>query len=144
MTKLTIDTTNLSQEEIEQLEALKAKADRPRWVNNWRGLLRGQEVGRGNYFIRIDNLDPQLGSADDQYLTEQIVIQAQLTEAWLQIVGDWRLDWEDENQAKFSCDPDGSVYIAAYRGSTPYYFPAKEKCEQWVELIGHLLPKLGV
>ena len=156
MTKPTIDTTNLSQEDIEQLEAIKAKAEKSEWINNWSIMAVEQNNEayefHGMYTVELRNMYFTDNFEAATYIAEQLEIYAQLLEAYVRVVGDWRPDWDNEDQDKHSAyrfngnrrlmpHTEGVIRLRRPHG---FSFPDEKSCEQWAGMIGHLLPKLGV
>lgn len=132
MTKLTIDTTNLSKEDIEQLEAIKAKTEKPKWVNNWIGEESFASVF-GAYNVTVSSKSVLRDKYQAYYIASQLEIYAQLLEAYVQVVGDWRPD-TGKMYHRYDC-----------HASMPRLkFKSHIQKQEWVDMIGHLLPKLGV
>lgn len=137
MTKLTIDTTNLSQEDMEQLEAIKAKAEKPKWVNNWAimAVQQGNEAYEfhGMHTVELRNMYFTDSLSSAEYIASQLEIYAQLLEAYVAVVGDWRPD-TGKMYHRYDC------HAAAPR----LKFKSHGQKQKWSGMIGHLLPKLGV
>lgn len=85
-----------------------------------------------------------------EYASEQYRIYHWMFKAWLEVVGDWRPDWDNEGQCKHyayynhSRENIGTTDHRSVREAHGFLFPTKGKAQDWADMVGHLIKKLGV
>jgi hypothetical protein len=137
---------NLNDEERKSLMALVEKGNKKKWGPE------GQLCILGNGDITtMDNtpsyeINGMCGKTKDhaEYIRDNVFNYAWMIHAWLEVVGDWRPDWGNGNQHKWSADrfEERDIYAHAYssvKSPGRLYFPSEEACDQWLEMIGDRL-----
>ena len=154
MNKLTVDLDNLKSEERDQLLALVKKSQKPKWAGP-----KGDWVIQGNG--KVYNLNPtdllggtyqqagHCGETEEQakYIRDQLTHYAWMLHAWLEVVGDWRPNWDDTASKYYIYYYSGGFGVNHRKSSREphgFYFPTKQQANQWAEMVGERIKELGV
>lgn len=113
--------------------------------------------GDGNAVVSLDNRrrDYQLfGTTFSNNIlankaSEQFRIYHWMYQAWLEVMGDERVDWNgpDEKFEVIYNYTTKQTFISSmihHQAAHGFYFNTTAQCEQWVKMVGRLIPKLGV
>ena len=155
--QISVNMENLSQQEREQLISLVEKGNKKKWE----GLEPNYVIGGRGILYSKQNVDPTLISdykkigfvagteKNAKYMLEQLSHYAWMLQAWLEIVGDWRPDWEDSSQNKFavyySCNKN-RLYVENWntiKDLHGFYFQTHEQAQKFIEMVGDRIKELG-
>lgn len=146
-------TIELTQEQWDALQSGETVTITPPPVK-WE-LNQGEWIVGANYVRRclahdvpsaLNNVWPTKGQA--WYAADQQAVWNALMQRWLSLVGDWRPDWDSQTQDKFTPEFwEGEFRAGVYRclrKPTPFYFPTREQCNQFINDMESYLIEIGV
>jgi hypothetical protein len=148
MNEITVNMENLNDEERKALMALVEKGNKKKWEPSGTCIIMGNgDVNdRVTTWPRLDDYikNGMCGKTKEQaeYIRDNVFNYAWMIHAWLEVVGDWRPDCDrGQKEGVFYCSRHSmkAVKIWSGMGYPGFYFPSKESCEQWLEMIGDRL-----